>query len=101
MIIPFLHQYELYYISIFQLTCNLFLLIWTATTDPGILIRNITQLIPMKESEMYVLRTNYCKICHIYRSSRARHCRCCDNCVDVFDHHCPVSTLYICYYYLS
>jgi hypothetical protein len=31
----------------------------------------------------------YCGTCKINRTLRASHCYNCDNCVEVFDHHCP------------
>ena len=35
-----------------------------------------------------IIQFKYCRSCKFYRSPRASHCRVCDLCVDVHDHHC-------------
>ena len=32
---------------------------------------------------------NYCYLCEVNVLRRSKHCRRCNKCVDVFDHHCP------------
>lgn len=94
LVVPFLHYEEqqlLYSVSISMCTINLALLLCTATCDPGILPRRRSELHEAVRSETYLLKTHFCRICNIVRPSRARHCKFCDNCVDIFDHHCPVS----------
>jgi hypothetical protein len=39
-----------------------------------------------------MIRDEYCSICHVIHSKRTRHCKFCNNCVETFDHHCPVSS---------
>eukprot|EP01064_Diplonema_japonicum_P011864 TRINITY_DN1930_c4_g1_i1.p1 TRINITY_DN1930_c4_g1~~TRINITY_DN1930_c4_g1_i1.p1 ORF type:complete len:334 (+),score=42.25 TRINITY_DN1930_c4_g1_i1:84-1085(+) len=67
----------------------------TATTDPGILKRFSTPPVEYPPTNLLVdhneLSTKlwYCHKCNCYRSPRAKHCYLCNNCVEVFDHHCP------------
>jgi hypothetical protein len=98
LVIPFTHASVLYVIAVGLCTITIALLGIVSFTDPGIQPRQhfrndrsaSTTLI---KKDAAVLNTNFCKICCIWRPNRARHCRYCDNCVDVFDHHCPVSSI--------
>jgi len=63
--------------------------------DPGIIPREAPSLtrrpkiINNKLEDGTLERWRYCETCHIYRPPRCHHCSDCDNCVEVFDHHCP------------
>ncbi|PVU87233.1 hypothetical protein BB559_006149, partial [Furculomyces boomerangus] len=47
---------------------------------------------PPSTKEIFIndtrIRLKYCTTCRIYRPPRASHCRQCDNCVELEDHHC-------------
>jgi len=96
LVIPFLNDPRLYLIPLAGGTVNIALLFCTAFADPGILPRQHFQDEEKEKTnairrDATILKSNFCRICNIWRPYRARHCKYCDNCVDIFDHHCPVS----------
>merc|ERR1712087_971004 len=65
---------------------SVYFLFKTNFTDPGIIPR------ASKEAPMFGPLNEYdrfCSTCYVVRSSNAKHCSICNNCVNGFDHHCP------------
>lgn len=68
----------------------------TAATEPGIISRMPNSVVVKPPSPKAGTRDDllgardpqYCEVCNIYQPPRARHCKKCDNCVNVYDHHC-------------
>lgn len=64
-------------------------------TEPGILPRGplsrkaSDENTPSVEVDGRETKLRFCPTCHIWRPPRSKHCRDCDNCVTIFDHHCP------------
>lgn len=79
------------YIGLILFVLNISLLLLTAFTEPGIIPRRPPTHNAESEAAMNGLKDKlqFCNTCHIVRPPRAKHCRYCDNCVEVFDHHCP------------
>ncbi len=39
--------------------------------------------------EHYYIEKRYCTICNIEQPIRSKHCKDCQRCVAMYDHHCP------------
>lgn len=94
-ILSYAHSVFLNQICLVLVLLNVSLALITVTTDPGIYIRQCVDAEPViyRDDLQKHFGEQYCSICRIVRRERARHCRICDNCVDAFDHHCPVRDL--------
>ena len=88
-VVPLLHMPILFYIGIGLAVGTMTFLLLTAFTEPGIIPRRPPSKLLESMSEDARQKLQYCHTCRLVRPPRAKHCRYCDNCVEVFDHHCP------------
>jgi hypothetical protein len=89
LIIPLLEVPLFFFIGLFLCLSTLLFLLLTAFTEPGIIPRRPPSKLLESLAPEIREKVQYCHTCRIVRPPRAKHCRYCDNCVEVFDHHCP------------
>jgi hypothetical protein len=87
LLVPLLDQPLLFEIGVAIGSVNFLFLFLTALTDPGIIPRRPPSSLLQNMSADAREKMQYCHTCRIVRPPRAKHCRYCDNCVEVFDHH--------------
>ena len=89
LLVPLMDIPLCYLIGLLFFILNVLFLLITAFTEPGIIPRRPPSQLLESMSEEMRDKVQYCHTCRIVRPPRAKHCRYCDNCVEVFDHHCP------------
>ena len=50
------------------------------------IFKKIDKILEITEKKVFVLKL--CETCKIYKNTRTHHCRICDVCIDILDHHC-------------
>ena len=87
LIVPLIDLPYLFEASVGVACITLLFLFLTAFTEPGIIPRRPPSKLFESMSQDAREKMQYCHTCRIVRPPRAKHCRYCDNCVEVFDHH--------------
>lgn len=101
-VLPFRHSILYFKISLILCLVNIACLISTAAIEPGYLPRSsrtkletigLLKMFHGQDVSKEKHQPSFCSTCNIVRPKRSRHCKYCDSCVEIFDHHCPVSNL--------
>jgi palmitoyltransferase ZDHHC9/14/18 len=70
-------------------------MIYCAIIEPGIIPRNphhVLASLPIGATTTGQFGWKFCTTCNVYRPPRSKHCKICQNCVILFDHHCPFTS---------
>ena len=61
----------------------------TDPADPGLVAKLAAERTGTDFPPVSAEAVNYCYLCEVNVRKRSKHCRRCNKCVDIFDHHCP------------
>ncbi|XP_003408194.2 palmitoyltransferase ZDHHC11 [Loxodonta africana] len=62
----------------------------TDPAEPNVRIKNYNKPVPVfdRSKHAHVIQNQYCHLCEVTVSAKAKHCSACNKCVADFDHHC-------------
>jgi len=80
----------LFFLYVAYLLFNIFFnYFYAVTMDPGRVDETKMRLVVAEQLEGGTAQTTMCQKCNKLRPPRAHHCKACDACVMLMDHHCP------------